>query len=273
MDIASKPIDFKKFAEISFFLLDLDGTIYLGDQLLPGALDFLKKIKQVGKRYVFLTNNSSRNKLDYVKKLKHLGIEVSEAEVLTSGDATAIYLLKQKVNPKVYLLGTPKLAESFEKFGLTLSQGRNDHPDFVVLAFDTTLTYQKIWDACDYIRAGAPFIATHPDFNCPLPNRKAMPDAGAMIEMFKAATGVSPLVIGKPARMMVDVVASQYGVELKNMAMVGDRLYTDIAMGTAAGIASILVLTGETRSEDYLNQEQFKATFVFDSVKDMIDLL
>jgi len=263
----------KEFNKLSFFMLDMDGTIYLGDKLLKGAMDYLKKVKEKGKRYIFLTNNSSKNKMTYVQKLNKLGIDATEDDVFTSGDATIIYLKKQKANPKVYLLGTPDLEHSFEKEGIELVKGRNGNPDYVVLGFDQTLTYEKIWIACDYLREGVPFIATHPDFNCPLDDNKFMPDTGAMIEMFKAATGVSPLVIGKPSKGMVDSVIEKYQVEREKIAMVGDRLYTDVAIGKNAGISSILVLSGETSKEEYENQDKFKADFIFDGVYEMIDIL
>ncbi|MDP4152451.1 MAG: HAD-IIA family hydrolase [Bacillota bacterium] len=265
--------DLNKFSTLRFFMLDMDGTIYLGDELLPGAMEFLNQVKKQGKKYIFLTNNSSRNKKTYVEKLNRLGIKATTEDVFTSGDATIIYLKRQKKNPSVYLLGTPDLEESFEKEGIKLVKGRGGKPDFVVLGFDQTLTYEKIWVACDYLREGVPFVATHPDFNCPLPGDKFMPDTGAMIEMFKAATGVAPLVIGKPTKGMVDSVIDKYGVKREEIAMVGDRLYTDIAIGANAGISSILVLSGETSEKEYNEQNKFKASFVFGGVGDMVPIL
>jgi len=258
--------------EKAVYLLDMDGTIYLGDELIDGSKKFLETIKQKGKRYIFLTNNSSKNKEAYVGKLNNLGIPASEEEVFTSGEATTMYLKKQKEGAKVFLLGTKALEEEFERAGFILEKERHKSIDYVVLGFDTTLTYEKLWAACEYISEGVEYIATHPDFNCPLPNDKFMPDAGAMAAFIQASTGRTPKVIGKPNKEIVESIASKYGLDKKDMVMVGDRLYTDIKTGENAGIASVLVYSGETKEEDYRNSE-IRADYVFNSVKDMIDLL
>ena len=258
--------------EKAVYLLDMDGTIYLGDELIDGSKKFLETIKQKGKRYIFLTNNSSKNKEAYVGKLNNLGIPASEEEVFTSGEATTMYLKKQKEGAKVFLLGTKALEEEFERAGFILEKERHKSIDYVVLGFDTTLTYEKLWAACEYISEGVEYIATHPDFNCPLPNDKFMPDAGAMAAFIQASTGRTPKVIGKPNKEIVESIASKYGLDKKDMVMVGDRLYTDIKTGENAGIASVLVYSGETKEEDYRNSE-IRADYVFNSVKDIIDLL
>lgn len=261
-----------KLKEKTVYLLDMDGTIYLGDELIEGAKEFLETIKKSGKRYIFLTNNSSRNKRDYVDKLNNLGIEAVEEEIFTSGEATTMYLKKKKEGARIYLLGTQALEEEFEREGFILEKERNKDIDYVVLGFDTTLTYEKLWGACEYISEGVEYIATHPDFNCPLANNKFMPDAGAMAAFIEASTGKTPVVIGKPNKEIVESIASKYSLDKKEMVMVGDRLYTDIKTGENAGIVSVLVYSGETKEEDYKNSET-KADYVFNSVKDMIDLL
>ena len=258
--------------KVKVFLLDMDGTIYLGDELIEGATDFLKKLKAQGKRYIFFTNNSSKNKDSYVEKLNKLGINASREEVFTSGEATTMYLSKIKPNAKIYLLGTPALEEEFQRAGFLLEGERHKDIDYVVLGFDTTLTYEKLWGACEYVSEGVEYIATHPDFNCPLPNDKFMPDAGAMAALIEASTGKTPLVIGKPNKQVVESIASKYNLNKEDMAMVGDRLYTDIMMGINSGITSVLVYTGETKPEDYKNSE-IRADYVFNSVKDMMDLI
>ena len=258
--------------KVKVFLLDMDGTIYLGDELIEGATDFLKKLKAQGKRYIFFTNNSSKNKDSYVEKLNKLGINASREEVFTSGEATTLYLSKIKPNAKIYLLGTPALEEEFQRAGFLLEGERHKDIDYVVLGFDTTLTYEKLWGACEYVSEGVEYIATHPDFNCPLPNDKFMPDAGAMAALIEASTGKTPLVIGKPNKQVVESIASKYNLNKEDMAMVGDRLYTDIMMGINSGITSVLVYTGETKPEDYKNSE-IRADYVFNSVKDMMDLI
>lgn len=258
--------------QVTVYLLDMDGTIYLGDELIDGSKDFLKALKDKGKRYIFLTNNSSKNKHTYVEKLNNLGIDAREEEVFTSGEATTMYLSKLKPGARIYLLGTPALEEEFQRAGFILEQNRNKDIDYVVLGFDTTLTYEKLWAACEYVSEGVEYIATHPDFNCPLPNDKFMPDAGAMAALIEASTGKTPLVIGKPNKEVVESIASKYNLSKENMAMVGDRLYTDIKTGINAGITSILVYSGETKAEDYRDSE-IRADYVFNSVKDMINLI
>lgn len=262
----------KNLKEKNVYLLDMDGTIYLGDELIDGSKKFLETIKNQGKRYIFLTNNSSKSKEIYVEKLNRLGIQASEEEVFTSGEATTMYLKKQKEGAKIYLLGTEALEEEFIREGFILEKERHKNIDYVVLGFDTTLTYEKLWAACEYISEGVEYIATHPDFNCPLPNDKFMPDAGAMAALIKASTGKTPKVIGKPNKEIVESIASKYGLKKEDMVIVGDRLYTDIKTGENAGIVSVLVYSGETKQEDYRKSET-RAEYVFNSVKDMIDLL
>ncbi|MDF1618142.1 HAD-IIA family hydrolase [Petrocella sp. FN5] len=258
--------------EKTVYLLDMDGTIFLGDVLIDGSKEFLEAIKSEGKRYIFLTNNSSKNKSTYVDKLTRLGIHVTEEEVFTSGEATTLYLSKYKEGAKVFLLGTKSLEDEFERAGFTLVKERNQEVDYVVLGFDTSLTYEKLWIACEYISEGVTYIATHPDFNCPLPNDKFMPDAGAMAALIEASTGKRPKVMGKPNKEVVESIAYKYSLNKADMIMVGDRLYTDIKTGINAGIATVLVYSGETKEVDYQNSET-RANYVFDSVKDMIGLL
>ena len=251
------------------FLLDMDGTIFLGNELIDGALDFLKTIKEKGKRYIFLTNNSSKNKLSYVEKLGKLGIHADKEDIFTSGEATTRYLKRKKEGARIYLLGTPALGEEFEMEGFQLVKERHQEVDYVVLGFDTTLTYEKLWGACEYIAAGVEYIATHPDFNCPLPNDAFMPDAGAMAALIEASTGKKPKVIGKPNKEVVESIADKYGLDKSGMVMVGDRLYTDVQTGINAGITAVVVFSGETKNEDY-EASPIRADFSFPSVKHMI---
>lgn len=252
------------------FLLDMDGTIFLGNELIDGASDFLDTLKNNGKRYIFMTNNSSKNKTAYVEKLQKLGLDVTAEEIFTSGEATTRYLKNRHEGARIYLLGTPSLEEEFIGQGFQLVKERAKEIDFVVLGFDTTLTYEKIWGACEYIASGVEYIATHPDFVCPLPNGAFMPDAGAMAAMIEASTGKKPTVIGKPNRLVVESIASKYGLDQSEMVMVGDRLYTDVQTGINAGITSVLVYSGETKPEDY-EKSPINADFVFPSVKYIID--
>ena len=228
------------------FLFDLDGTVYLGDELLPGARELLAYLDDISRPYFFLTNNSSKSRADYSTKLAKYGLEAPKDKIFSSGMATAIYLKNQKPGARIYLVGTPSLEEEFISFGFQLV---DNEPDYAVLGFDTTLTYEKIWKLADFVREGRPYIATHPDINCPIPDG-FMPDIGAMMAMIKSSTGREPdVIVGKPHPPMVEAIVEMTGFGPDQLTMVGDRLYTDIAMG-AAGIKTVLVLSGETRLED-----------------------
>jgi len=236
-----------KLKTIETFLLDLDGTFYLGDQLYPWSLPFVQTCEELGKRFIFVTNNSSQNGNHYVQKLRKMGVNITDDQVFTSGQATIYYLKKYNYPQKIYLVGTPALEEEFRSAGFILTA---KDPEAVVLGFDLTLTYEKLERACFFIRQGLPFIATHPDFNCPTP-AGPIPDCGSMIALITASTGVKPKIIGKPYPEMIEALRAKYGLDdPSTVAMVGDRLYTDIAMGNAAGITSILVLSGESKLED-----------------------
>lgn len=259
----------KSLKDIRCFLLDMDGTIYLGNSLLPGAKEFISLLSQRGLEYIFLTNNSSKDKGAYVEKLAAMGITARREQVLTSGEATAIYLQERKAGAKVFLLGTPPLAREFAAHGLHLVT-KNQSPDCVVVGFDTTLDYQKLWDACDLIREGTEYVATHPDINCPLEGGKYMPDAGSIIAFIEASTGRRPKVIGKPNREIVKAAFTVTQARPEEIAMVGDRLYTDIAMGIDAGLTTVLVLSGESKKEDLVGT-QFPPDYVFNSVGELAE--
>ena len=244
---------------VKCFLLDMDGTFNLGDQLIDGSLHFIDTLNRLGRDYLFLTNNSSKHRGQYAEKIRRLGLPVSEEKVFTSGEATALYLQQERPSSSVYVVGTPALEDEIRQHGFRLDDA---HPDVIVLGFDTTLTYEKLWKLCDFVRAGLPYVATHPDFNCPT-ETGFMPDIGAMIAFVKASTGRDPdLVVGKPNRMIVDSVAHKLGLQIAEMAMVGDRLYTDIALGQTSGITTCLVLSGETRPKD-LADSPFQPTYTF----------
>jgi len=216
-----------------------------------------------------LTNNSSKSPAAYVKKLTCLGVQAYTSHVFTSGDAAALILTERKINPKVYLLGTPELEEHLTRYGIQAVSAL-DNPDFVLLGFDITLTYEKIKTACELITAGVPFVATHPDLVCPVENG-FIPDTGSMIKMFEAATGISPEIMGKPTSNMARAVERRYGFLPKETAMVGDRLSTDIKFANNAGIAAILVLSGITDMNLYSSQTDAHADFIFPSVYELAD--
>ncbi len=262
-------VDMDKLGKVRGFLLDMDGTFYLSDRLLDGALRFIDLLWKQNKEFLFLTNNSSKHGLQYAEKITRLGLPITEEFVLTSGEATALYIKEQKANANIFLCGTPALEEEFQQHGFQLVQ---EKPDYLVLGFDQTLTYKKLWMLCDFVRAGIPYIATHPDFNCPT-ETGWMPDTGAMIAFVKAATGREPdLVVGKPNRLIVDAAALKMNLHVNQMAMIGDRLYTDIALGQSSGITTVLVLSGETKIED-LKDSPFQPDYTFLNLAGVADWL
>lgn len=261
-------------ANIRCFALDMDGTIYLGEQWIEGAQDFLHKIEESGRDYVFLTNNSSKNASVYVEKLHRMGLDVEEEKIITSGQATIYYLQQHFPGKKVFLLGNPLLQEEFRQAGILLEE---EHPDVVVTAFDTSLDYQKMCKVCDHVRAGLPYIATHPDYNCPT-ETGFIPDAGAIHAFIHASAFRYPdRIIGKPNGDIIEYLTKrvnekQKDIDRKQIAMVGDRLYTDIAAGRNNGLQSILVLSGEATMQDVSDSEVLPH-LIFPSVKEIIPLL
>lgn len=255
-------------SSIRGFLLDMDGTIYLGDTVLPGAVEFVAQCRATGRRVLFLTNNSSKSRVDYVRKLNTLGIPASDQDVLTSGEATISYLRAVRLGSRVYLLGTKPLRDEFSEAGFELD---SEDPDIVVIGFDMDLTYERLRRACDLIRRGVPFMATHPDVNCPTESGP-IPDCGSILAAIRESTGRVPKIIGKPNTEMIDSAMRKIGVCRQETAMVGDRLYTDIAMAMSANIAGILVLSGETQRSD-LEGSRFAPDLVVDSIGDLTVLL
>lgn len=254
---------------IQCFALDMDGTVYLGEQWIDGARDFLAKIEESGRSYVFLTNNSSKNAAAYVEKLHRMGQDVDEERIITSGQATISYLKQNFPGKKVYLLGNSLLQAEFEQAEILLD---DKHPDVVVTAFDTSLTYEKMCKVCDFVREGLPYLATHPDYNCPTENG-FIPDVGAIHAFIHASSFRYPdRIIGKPYGDMMEYLTKRTGVKKEQTAMVGDRLYTDIAAGRNNGLWSILVLSGETALSD-VPAAEVKPHLIFDSVRNMIPLL
>lgn len=245
---------------IDLFVLDMDGTFYLGDKMIEGSLEFLQKVKDAGKDYVFFTNNSSKSPVNYIDKLKKMNCHITREQIMTSGDVIIGYLKEHHPGKSVYLVGTPALEESFvqegialfsskEKDGVIIEGGIRQVPDIVVIGFDTTLTYEKLERACTYIRNGAMFLATHLDINCPT-EAGFIPDCGAMCDLISRSTGVQPKYLGKPFYETMEYVLHKTNVKKERIAFVGDRLYTDVATGVNNGANGILVLSGETKLSD-----------------------
>ena len=256
-------------SQVRCFLLDMDGTFYLGEQLLDGSLQFIETLHEQGIEFLFLTNNSSKDSRQYAEKIARLGLSIARDKILTSGEATVMHIQSQAPGARVYVVGTPALENEFRTHGFTLTP---DGPDFAVLGFDTTLTYDKLWKLCDLVRAGRPFIATHPDYNCPT-ETGFMPDIGAMIAFVNASTGREPdLIVGKPNKLFVEKASERTGIPVSAMCMIGDRLYTDIALGATACIPTILVLSGETKVEE-VSQSAFQPDHIFQNLGEVADHL
>ncbi len=255
--------------KIDCFALDMDGTVYLGEKWIDGAQDFLNAVEKKGKKYVFLTNNSSKNPQAYVEKLGRMGLAVEPSRIVTSGQATIAYLKRNFPGKKVFLLGNELLTREFLEEGIELEERT---PDVVVVGFDTSLTYAKMCRVCDLVRQGLPYLSTHPDYNCPT-ETGFIPDAGAIHAFIHASAFRYPdHIIGKPNGDIMDYLAQRAGVTKSQTAMVGDRLYTDVAAGVNNGYTGILVLSGEAGMED-VRTSKIIPDLIFNSVKDMIPYL
>ncbi|MBR6270772.1 MAG: HAD-IIA family hydrolase [Lachnospiraceae bacterium] len=235
--------------DIRLFLFDMDGTIYLGDQLFDFTKELLRTIRESGRDYRFLTNNSSKGVEAYVAKMARLGIEAAPEDFVTSAHATIYYLKEHHPGAMLYVCGTQSLIGQFETAGFAVPQDI-EQTDVIVLGFDTELTFKKLEDICKLLAAhpDMPYIATHPDFVCPT-EYGSVPDCGSVIEALHYATGKRPVVIGKPQPLIVELAMKSAGVTAAQTAVVGDRLYTDVKSGLNAGATAILVMSGETTPE------------------------
>ena len=232
--------------EIDAVFLDLDGTIYLGGELIDGALDFLARCDEKGVKRYFLSNNSSRSVKQYVKKLQAFGIPAEEDDVLLSTHDLLSWLAAKNIT-ETWLIGTEGMREMLEENGIGT---KSKSPQYVVLGYDTEISYDKISQASIFLHAGVPLVASHPDMVCPSPDG-GLPDVGAYLAMLKVTTGVDPEhITGKPNAGMILHKIEALGLDPARCAMVGDRLYTDLAMASRAGCVGVLVLSGEATMDD-----------------------
>lgn len=256
----------KELADIELFLFDMDGTVYLGESEIEGSFDTIRALRGLGRRVCFFTNNSSKSATDYIDKLARMGLEITRDEIYTSGEVTCEYINKNFPNKTVFLMGNAKLRAEFTAHGITLTE---DNPDLCVLGFDTELAYDKLNRFCGELFKGKPYIATHPDLFCPA-EEHPLPDIGGMIMLIDATINRKPeIIIGKPYTPSGDGVKARFNLPASKIAMVGDRLYTDIAFGNNNGFKSVLVLTGET-TRDMLKDSQTQPDVVLDAVKNII---
>lgn len=259
---------------IELFLLDMDGTIYHENELIPGTIDFFHLLQEQGKKYVFMTNNSSKGKSHYVEKLKSLGIEANEDIIASSVNATIMYLNQHKQGAKIFLIGTESLKKELidEGFDIVPINYRGPDVDYVLLGFDTELNYQKIVGGCYYISRGYNYIATNCDLRCPIKDNKYIPDCGSIAHLIADSTERMPQFLGKPERVIVDAVSRKWRVPISKIATVGDRLYTDIQVGINAGCKTILVLTGEATEEE-IKKTGIYPNYTFSSIKELYEAL
>ena len=256
------------FQNTKYFIVDMDGTFYLGDTIIPGADEALRAVEASGRQYFFFTNNSSNSVQTCCDRLHNIGFPTPTKKILMSSYVAADHILQYHPGKTVYLLGNGNLRAVMREMGVPLVR---DNPDIVLLGFDTTLTYARIWKACRFIANGALFYATHPDVNCPLLGG-FNPDTGAMIEMFAASTGVRPIVLGKPTQATVDSLTRRLQCKPTELAFIGDRLETDIRIGADRGIPTVLVLSGAT-DEQTLAASHIHPTLVLPTLADLVHYL
>lgn len=228
-------------------LIDLDGTMYQGSRPVEGADRLIRYVREAGIAYRFVTNNSSATPEEVASRLSGMGIPANPDEVCTSAQAAAVYIAEVKPGASVYMIGQNGLREALVGAGLRLT---DDRPDFVVQGIDRQLTYSDIARAVHHIRNGVPSLLTNPDLLVPSTDG-LMPGAGSIGAMIRAASGVDPIVIGKPSSILMDYALSRIGIDARHAWVVGDNLATDIAAGLASGCGTALVLTGLTTRENY----------------------
>jgi HAD superfamily hydrolase (TIGR01450 family) len=244
--------EFARLRRIRHVALDLDGTIYRGGTIFKTTLPFLKLLADLGIGCTFLTNNPSKSNADYHAKLRGMGICAKEEQLYTSAQSTIEYLKdKQPPLKKLFILGTPSMSRLFAKAGFTLlPDDPKQRPDAVVVGFDPTMTYSRLCRAAWWISRGIPYFATNPDNVCPTDEPTVLVDCGSITAALIKATGCVPLaVLGKPDVAMLRGILRRHALKTSDLAMVGDRLYTDMAMAQRAGAFGVLVLTGETTAK------------------------
>lgn len=250
------------------FLLDMDGTIYLDNELFEGTLDFLQYVKSISGRYIFLTNNSSKGVDTYIEKLKAMGIDSTSDDFLTSTDATILYL-KKKEYKKIYAFGTESFVKQLKDSGLNITIEREEGIDCLCLSNDTELTFKKLEDACILLGGDIDYVATNPDWVCPT-WYGFVPDCGSFADIIYNATKKRPKFIGKPEPDMAYLAMKATGFSKKETVLIGDRLYTDIACGVNAGISTIFVLSGEGTMQDVENSDT-KPEFIYENIREIYE--
>ena len=245
----------EKLRPLKHLALDMDGTIYLGSNLFPFTIGFLDSMEKAGVGHSFLTNNPTKSVADYLHKLEGMGIHATEDNMYTTSLAAIDYIRKTYPEAKrLFMLGTPSMVSQFEKTGFeACADDPDDVPDVLVVAFDTTLVYPRLCRAAWWAAQGIPYVATNPDRVCPTDQRVILVDCGSLQRCIEHATGRKPdIVLGKPDPTMLYGIMDRHGIKPEEIAMIGDRIYTDTAMAHNAGAVGVLVLSGETTLETAL---------------------
>lgn len=256
---------------VKLFLFDMDGTLYLGDNLFSFTNELLSHIKQNGKRYMFMTNNSSKSVEAYIEKLARLGIKSSKGDFITSSQATAYYLKQNYPDKLLYVCGTKSLKDELIGEGFKITED-TEKTECIVMGFDTELTFKKLHDVSYMLcTKELPYIATNPDYVCPT-EFGSVPDCGSVCDMLYNVSGKRPVVIGKPEALMPELAMEKTGYSKKETAVIGDRIYTDIKSGINAGTVSVLVMSGETTKE-ILDSSAEKPDIVLENAGEIIPYL
>ena len=273
--MSKQVIDLDRLSNIRHIVLDMDGTIYNGSKLFCFTMDFFKTLKELDIHYTYLTNNSSRNVTQYLDKLHGMGLEGTKENIYTSSLATIDYLVsKRKDIIKLYVLGTDGLRSEFRESGfLVVGEEDDKEPDAVIVGFDTSLVYEHLCKAGYWIKLGKPFIATHPDRICPTDQPTLLVDCGAICASLESATGRAPdVVLGKPDPGMIWGILERNHLGKDEVAIVGDRLYTDIEMAHRAGVMGVLVLSGEATKDDVIGSSS-QPDLVVENIRELGYLL
>lgn len=255
-------------------IFDMDGTIYLGKNLIPGSLEAFNYLNKKNIEYVFFTNNSSHDLDFYFKKITDFGIKCDlKHNFYSSTEVTISHLLDRNVKD-IYVIGNKCLKDKLEKHFNLIKEFKKDLKiDAVVAGFSTELVYQELRDAALYLETqDVPFIATNGDWRCPIEDGLYIPDCGGMCEWLYHTTGKKATVMGKPNPEIIDYLAKEFGVSKDEVLVVGDRLYTDILVGVNAKVDTLCVLSGESSLED-VNNYPHKPTYILNSIKELPDLL
>lgn len=256
----------------NLYLFDIDGTLLLGDKVIDGCKEIIEEINKQGKKYIFVTNNSTKTAQEYVEKFGNIGIETKEENFITALTATISYLNKNFKGKKIFLLGTKSLKEELERNDIIVTDKYEEDICCAVASFDVELTYKKLEDMCKVLRNDSvTYLATNPDMVCPIENGY-IPDCGSICSMIENAVNRKPIFIGKPNTLMIDMSLKETNTNKEEAIIIGDRLNTDILCGLNSGIDTAAVFTGETNEEE-IKASKYKPNHIFNSVKDIYKLI